>query len=88
MVQTALRRCSYGTVREFCVIRVVYVLFQECSKKQKNDDTQSTSVDALSSNGDFEEVMFLLKIVRYWLLLCTPKEVVSRELLSTKYNTN
>lgn len=70
------------------VIHVVYVLFQECSKKQKNDDTQSTSVDALSSNDDFEEVMFLLKIARYWFLLCTPKEVVSRELLSTKYNTN
>lgn len=65
-----------------------YVLFQECSKKQKNDDTQSTSVDALSSNDDFEEVMFLLKIVIYCFLLCFPKEVVSRELLSTKYNTN
>ncbi|KAJ7404413.1 hypothetical protein WISP_145634 [Willisornis vidua] len=27
----------------------------ECSKKQKNDDTQSTSVDASSSNDGFEE---------------------------------
>uniref|UniRef100_A0A8C9L7C4 Nuclear prelamin A recognition factor n=1 Tax=Pavo cristatus TaxID=9049 RepID=A0A8C9L7C4_PAVCR len=34
---------------------VFYVLFQECSKKQKNDDAQSTSVDVLSSNDDFEE---------------------------------
>ncbi|XP_058708075.1 nuclear prelamin A recognition factor [Poecile atricapillus] len=28
---------------------------KECSKKQKNDDTQSTSVDALSSNDGSEE---------------------------------
>ncbi|XP_053850360.1 nuclear prelamin A recognition factor isoform X1 [Vidua macroura] len=28
---------------------------KECSKKQKNDDTQSTSVDALSSNNGSEE---------------------------------
>ncbi|XP_037265937.1 nuclear prelamin A recognition factor isoform X3 [Falco rusticolus] len=28
---------------------------KECSKKQKNDDTQSTSVDVLSSNDGFEE---------------------------------
>ncbi|XP_057257387.1 nuclear prelamin A recognition factor isoform X2 [Pezoporus wallicus] len=28
---------------------------KECSKKQKNDDTQSTSVDALSSSDGFEE---------------------------------
>ena len=28
---------------------------KECSKKQKNDDAQSTSVDVLSSNDDFEE---------------------------------
>ncbi|XP_075025960.1 nuclear prelamin A recognition factor isoform X2 [Calonectris borealis] len=28
---------------------------KECSKKQKNDDTQSTSVDALSSNDGLEE---------------------------------
>lgn len=46
-----------------CVKHVFYVLFQECSKKQKNDDTQSTSVDALSSNDGFEEVMIFLKIV-------------------------
>lgn len=44
-------------------MHVFYVLFQECSKKQKNDDTQSTSVDALSSNDGSEEVMFFLKPV-------------------------
>lgn len=39
---------------------IFHVLFQECSKKQKNDDTRSTSVDALSSDDSFEEVMLFL----------------------------
>lgn len=68
-----------------------YVLFQECSKKQKNDDSQSSSVDALSSNDGFEEVMFLLKTVpRTSFCSCfvmRPKgRVPNRELPSAGYN--
>ncbi|KAL2297613.1 hypothetical protein Nmel_016162 [Mimus melanotis] len=42
-------------VNRLCIIHAFHVWFQECSKKQKNDDTQSTSVDALSSNDGSEE---------------------------------
>lgn len=34
-------------------------LFQECSKKQKNDDKQNTQVDVLNSNDENEEVILL-----------------------------
>lgn len=57
-------------VNRLCIIHTFYVLFQECSKKQKNDETQSTSVDALSSNDGSEEVMCLLKPVLDSIFFC------------------
>lgn len=33
-----------------------YTMFQECSKKQKNDDPQNAIADVLNSNDDNKEV--------------------------------
>lgn len=70
------------------MICTFYVLFQECSKKQKNDDTQSTSVDALSSNDGSEEVMFLLKPLLGSIFFCIvhPKGGYKETLSATKCN--
>lgn len=81
-------KCSYRMVNRLCIIHAIYVLFQECSKKQKNDETQSTSVDALSSDDGSEEVMFLLRSVLDSIFFCFvhPKGDFRRQLSTTKYN--